>query len=117
MYHGFDWYGRMLEVREVSNLAPHCQDDSADALSTRIVLLAYLVQAPSEVEAFVEAFVEVSAVGLEVVSEAEAVSEVDLPGMRRRRVEQVAISRIRIFMRTIPALISRHQRLHLPVQV
>lgn len=116
MYHGFDWYGRVLEVREVGSL--HSAMTNMTLLtpfSIRTVSPGFLVQVPSEEAAFVEVSA-VSAVDSEAVSEVEVDSEVDLLGMRRRVVEQGEISRIRISTRIIPALINRH-RLHPLVRV
>jgi hypothetical protein len=100
MYHGFDWYGRTLEVREVCT--KFVSSFGGLSLLNRIGLLAS-VEAEVSVEVSAEAFVGsvVGAADLEVDLEVD--SGVD---MQDRRVQDV-IFLIRIFTPTILVLISR----------
>lgn len=116
MYHGFDWYGRQLEVREVG-----AQLDIMFRFSfqSRIVSLVFLVLAHSvEVAVEVEdsavvsvAFVVDSEAGLEGAEAGDSVA-----GLPDRRVVQVqaVTSPTKIFTQIILALTS--QRLRLLVQ-
>ena len=99
MYHGFDWYGRTLEVREASNLKE--LNPSRANISHRIGMLVCLDPEQASVEVSVAQFAAVSVVGvLEVDS--EVATEVDF---QDRRV-LVEISP-KIFMPTTLVLINR----------
>jgi hypothetical protein len=103
MYHGFDWYGRTLEVREV---CPKSASSFCGGFLSRLDRIALLALVAEE-----EASVGASA----VVSEDSVVVEVDLEAdlevdsgvdLQDRRVQDV-IFLIRIFTPTILVLISR----------
>lgn len=107
MYHGFDWYGRTLEVREVGR---HVASISSSLMPLyRIGMLASQVQEAS-VEDYVAALVVWGDVDCGVVSEeasvevAEAVAVVAVVlGMR----VLVATSQTRIFTPITPVQINR----------
>jgi hypothetical protein len=101
MYHGFDWYGRLLEVREVSIF-----------LLTLVLQLTFGVRTASLAFQAQVHFVEVagvSVVACEVsgVASEEVSEEVSAEVLADRRVQQAVIFQIRIFTQIILALINR----------
>jgi hypothetical protein len=109
MYHGFDWYGRTLEVREVGR---HVASISSSLMPLyRIGMLASQVQEAS-VEDYVAALVVWGDVDCGVVSEEASVAEAEAVAVAVAAVVLgmgvlVATSQTRIFTPITPVQINR----------